>query len=388
MIRHLRIFDFAIAALVRSPAKTLVTITVYSVLVAAVVSLMLYVKACRREAHGLLAEAPDIVVQTIRGGRHNLTPSARADTIRDIRGVGAVKPRVWGYSFDPPSGATFTVWGAESVPMDAFEFTDEALAEHGIEGGCAVGSGLADHRFLGIGDRLPLRRWDGTLYAPRVLGIFESSSALLTNDLVVIPTEKVRRLFGIEPDLATDIAVEVYNPYETATVAGKILEIFPDARTITKSQILQTYDAVFDWRGGMWAAILLSCISAFAILVWDKGTGVTEREYRNVGLLKATGWRSRDIMELKLFEGAAVSSVSLTAGFVLAQIHLLWFDGFVFSRTLKGWSVLYPSFPVHAALDLPTALFCLAMVAVPYAAANVIPAWRISITDPDIVLRS
>ena len=127
MIRHLRIFDFAIASLLRSPAKTLVTITVYSALVAAVASLMLYVKACRREAHGLLAEAPDIVVQTIRGGRHNLIPLARADAIRDIRGVGAVKTRVWGYSFDPPSGATFTVWGAESVPMDAFEFTDEAL---------------------------------------------------------------------------------------------------------------------------------------------------------------------------------------------------------------------------------------------------------------------
>ena len=49
MIRHLRIFDFAIASLLRSPAKTLVIITVYSVLVAVVASLLLYIKACRRK---------------------------------------------------------------------------------------------------------------------------------------------------------------------------------------------------------------------------------------------------------------------------------------------------------------------------------------------------
>ena len=305
-----------------------------------------------------------------------------------MRGVGAVTPRVWGYSFDPPTGATFTVWGADSVPEDAFEFTSEELVDRGLEGGCVVGSGLADLRFLGVGDRLPMRRWDGTLSAPRVLGIFEAGSALLTNELVVMPTDEVRRLFGISPEVATDIAVEVFNRHETATVAAKILELYPDARAITRSQILQTYSAVFDWRGGIWSAILLGCIAAFAILVWDKGTGVTEREYRNFGLLKATGWRSRDIMELKLFEGSAVSVIALSTGFILAQIHLLWFDGWVFSRVLKGWSVLYPSFPVHAALDASTVLVCLALIAVPYAAANLVPAWRVSITDPDMVLRS
>jgi hypothetical protein len=105
MKRHLRIFDHAIATLLQSPARTLVVVSVYSMLVATVVSLVLYVDAHHREADALLASAPEIVVQRIRGGRHELLALDRAAEIREIRGVGAVSPRVWGSRRRLPSGA-------------------------------------------------------------------------------------------------------------------------------------------------------------------------------------------------------------------------------------------------------------------------------------------
>jgi ABC-type lipoprotein release transport system permease subunit len=388
MITHLRILDFAIADLRRNPAKTLVVVVVYSLLVAALASLLLYVRACHRESHQLLAGSPDIIVQRVRGGRHELTPIEHADLIREIPGVGAVKPRVWGYSFDPPTNATLTFWGADSVPRDSLEFAGEGLDHRQLEEGCIVGSGLADLRFLGIGDRFPIRRFDGTLFAPRVVGIFTTTSALLTNDLVILPAADLRGVFGMDDGLCTDISVEVHNPNEIANVAGKILERWPDARTITRTQILQTYDALFDWRGGLWASFLLSCMAAFAILIWDKGTGLTEEEFHTIGLLKAVGWQSREVMELKLFEGALVSAISLVSGLIIAQVHLLWFDGFIFARVIKGWSVLFPSFSVNPDLDLSTLLICVALTVVPYTAASLIPSWRASVTDPDTVLRN
>ncbi len=388
MNRHLRIFDFAIAALRRNPAKTLVVVVVYSLLVATMSSLLFYLRACRQESRNLLADSPEIVVQRVRGGRHELTPVDRADVIREIRGVGAVTPRVWGYSYDPPTGATLTLWGADGVPRNSLEFESEDLDYHGLRDGCVVGSGLADLRFLGVGDRFPIRRFDGTLFAPRVVGIFTATSALLTNDLVVLPTNDLRRVFGIDDDLCTDISVEVYNPNEISNVAAKILDRWPDARTITRTQILQTYDALFDWRGGLWTAMLMCCIAAFAILIWDKGTGLSEEEYRTIGLLKAIGWKSHEVMELKLLEGVVVSAISLMSGLIIAQVHLLWFDGFIFGRVVKGWSVLFPSFAINPDLDLTTLLICVALTAVPYAAASLIPSWRVSVTDPDTVLRS
>ena len=387
MNRNLRILDFSVASLRRNPARTLVVVIVYSGLVAVLASLLLYLQACHRESRLLLADSPEIVVQRMRGGRHELTPIGRAESISEMRGVGLVSPRVWGYSYDPPTGATLTFWGADSLPDAGLEFVSGELDIREFDDGCVVGSGLADLRFLGVGDRFPIRQSDGELFAPRVAGIFTTASALLTNDLVILPTTDLRRVFGIDDGLCTDIAVEVHNPSEVENVARKIQEQWPDARIITRKQILQTYDALFDWRGGLWAAILSGCVAAFSILIWDKGTGLTEEEFRTIGLLKATGWKSRDVMQLKLFEGAMVSVISLVSGLIVAQIHLNFFDGFIFARVIKGWSVLFPSFTVTAGLDPTSLLICIALTVVPYSAASLIPSWRAAVTDPDTVLR-
>lgn len=388
MRRHLHILEFAVASLRRNLGKNLVVVAVYSLLVAVLASLLVFLESARLESRRLLAGSPDLIVQRIRGGRHEPTPIERAQEIRGMRGVGAVTPRVWGYTFDPPSGATLTLWGGGSVPFDALEFADPGFRGAELEEGCVVGAGLADLRFLGVGDRFPIRRFDGTLFAPRVVGIFTTQSSLLTNDLVVMPTADLRRVFGMDDHLCTDISIEIHNSNEVEVVARKIVERWPDARTITRAQILQTYDALFDWRGGVWVAVLLCCVAAFAILVWDKGTGLSAEELRTVGLLKAVGWKSREVIELKLCEGAAISLVSLLAGLLMAGLHLLVFDGFLFARVIKGWSVLFPPFSIDPVPDPLTLLLCVTFTAVPYVAASLVPSWRAAIIDPDTVLRS
>jgi len=388
MKRFFRIFEFAVASLLRYPFKTLAVVSVYSLLVALVVSLLLMLGAHRLESHRLLETAPEIIVQRLAGGRHDLIPISRTEAIRAIRGVSAVVPRVWGYSYDPPTRANFTLWAAESVPAGALEFHDGATPVNDGLVGCVVGQGVADVRFLGVGDRLPIKTANGELVAPRVEGVFTAHSALLTNDLVVMPSEMVRRIFSMEPGVATDIAVSVTNPHEVDTVVRKIQELWPDVRTITRRQILQTYDAVFDWRGGVWAALLLSCVAAFAILVWDKATGLSTEEYRTIGVLKAVGWKTADVLELKFWEGAVVSGLSVLTGLLAAQIHLIVFDGALFARVVKGWSVMFPDFDLAPGLDVYTMLVCLPLVVVPYVVASLVPTWRASVTDPDSVMRS
>lgn len=387
MRRHLRILDHAVATLLQSPLKTLVVVSVYSLLVAALVSVVLYVDAHQREAGYLLRSAPEIVLQRIRGGRHELVPLDRAAEIRGIRGVGEVTPRVWGYSYDPPTRATLTLWGADSVPRESLEIHEGELSATEDGGSCIIGQGVANARFMGIGDRLPFRCADGELVAPSVGGVFTSDSAILTADLVVLPTGLARRILGVGPGLCTDMAVQVLNPSEVDTVVRKLHERWPDARAVTRRQILQTYDAVFDWRGGVWILAIAGSIAAFGILVWDKATGLSAEEVRGVGVLKAVGWKTSEVMELKAAEGIVVSFVSLLTGLICAEIHLVLFNGAVFAPVIKGWSVLYPSFDVSPQLDSYGLLVCIPLAVLPYVAASLLPAWRAAITDPDTALR-
>ena len=67
----------------------------------------------------MLSGAPDIVVQKLVAGRHDLIPSYYADAIREIRGVTSVRPALWGYYFDPVFGANYTVMVPEDVRRTA-----------------------------------------------------------------------------------------------------------------------------------------------------------------------------------------------------------------------------------------------------------------------------
>ena len=388
MSHHLRILDCALAGLQRNWPRTVVIVVVYAVVVGLVASMFLYVGALRREAGNLLEGSPDLIVQRLTAGRHDLFPLARAAEIGDIRGVISASGRVWGYTYDPPSGATLTLWGAESVPREALAPDEAELGELVDPDGCVVGRGLADARFLSVGDRLPLLGADGSVLAPRVRGVFAARSSLLTNDLVVMPTATLRRLFAMDPAVATDLAVVVGNPREIDTVARKIQRRWSDLRTVTRSQILRTYDAIFDWRGGIWAALLLTSIAAFAILVWDKATGLSAEEYRTLGVLKAVGWRSRDVLELRLWEGLVISTAAVLIGLIAAQVHLRWFDGALFSRVLRGWSVLFPTLELRPVLDLRTLLLLVTTAVLPYVVASLVPSWRAAVTDPDSIIRS
>jgi ABC-type lipoprotein release transport system permease subunit len=173
-----------------------------------------------------------------------------------------------------------------------------------------------------------------------------------------------------------------------ATVAEKVQLAWPDVRVITRPQLLRTYDAVFDWRSGLWAALLTSSIAAFGILVWDRASGLSAEELRTLGILKAVGWSPRDVLELEVWEGAAVSALSLLTGLLAAQIHLRLFGGALFTAVLEGWSASFPAFDVAPRLDAATLLLCVLLTGVPYVAVSLVPAWRAAITDPDTIIRS
>ncbi|MBF0213591.1 MAG: hypothetical protein HQM00_08505 [Magnetococcales bacterium] len=70
---------------------------VYTLLVFLLASVMLFAHALRHEAHMLLRDAPELVIQREGGTRHALISAAQMETLRGIHGVNRVTARLWGY---------------------------------------------------------------------------------------------------------------------------------------------------------------------------------------------------------------------------------------------------------------------------------------------------
>jgi ABC-type lipoprotein release transport system permease subunit len=385
-MRRLKILEYALSSLGRRKGKNLSIIAVYAFTITVLASILLLSHALRVEASAILADAPDVVVQRVSAGRHDLISTDVIGPLQQIPGVGEVRPRYWGYYFDGITGANYTVLGIDQRRTVELEMVDGALPE--APGECAIGVGVSEVREVAIGDELVLVDSRGVGVIFEVVGASRSESKLLTNDLVVMSNADVIEFFGLPENRATDLSVEVYNPNEVQTVATKIKGLYPDTRPITRSEIIRTYDAVFHWRSGMVLTVFFSALIAFCILAWDKATGISAEEKREIGILKAIGWSTSDVLELKFWEGAAISVTSFLLGLIAAFVHVFLLDAPALAAVVKGWSVLFPQFRVTPSLNLYQIFVMGFLTVVPYIASTVIPSWAAAITDPEEVMRA
>lgn len=385
MIRQWKLLDYALASLLRRKGKNLSILVIYTLTIATLASVLFLTQSLRQEATKVLSGGPDLVVQRLMAGRHELVPLNYADPIRKLPGVKSVQPRVWGYYYDSLKKVNLTLMGLPAEP-EILVLLEGERPSKGQE--IAVGRGIADTYGFGVGDSLLLIAAAGEKQLYRITGLFETGSDLLTNDLILFPEAELRRFFAMPTDRATDLAVSVYNPREVATLAQKVRYHLPDSRPIGKTEILHTYDTVFHWRSGMLLTVSLAALIAFCILAWDKATGISADERREIGILKAVGWDTTDVLALKFWEGLAVSLVAFLLGTILAWTHTYVFGAGLLAPVIQGWSVLFPDFDLTPSVDLYQ-LFILGMLTVtPYIACTVIPSWKAAITDPDSVMRS
>ncbi len=371
--RHLNILEFTLASLLRRKAKNFSLLAMYLMVVFMLASLQFFVTALKREAAIILDDAPDMVVQRLTAGRQDLVPTGHAAEIARIRGVTAVRPRLWGYYYDALNGANYTVMAGD----DTSAKTESA----------SIGSGVAKARNLAVGDLLPLIGYDKAPVMVEIGTIFPSGSDLIAADLIIISPANFQRLFNLPGGQATDLAVTVRNPKELATVAAKIAELFPGSRPILKSEIQRTYQSVFDWRGGMTLMILASALLSFIIFAWDKATGLSAEERKEIGILKSIGWETSDVLLLKFWEGIVISLTAFLLGTILAYGHVFFLSAPLFVQALKGWSVIYPRFQLVPVVDAYQLAVLFFLTVVPYTTATIIPCWRAATTDPDAAMR-
>ncbi|QXE91375.1 FtsX-like permease family protein [Geomonas subterranea] len=371
--RQRHILDFTIASLLRRKWKNGSLLAVYTLLVFLLSSILLFSHALKTEANAVLQGTPEIIVQRSLTGRYQPVPLSYAEKIAEIRGIHSVRPRLWGYYYDANFLANYTLLvPREGAPQPGF---------------IDIGSGISRIRDTHPGDVIGFTGHDGKPRSFTIRKVLPAGSELVSADLILISESDYRDFSGLPADQATDLVITVRNPREFSTVAEKVVRLLPDSRPIVRDEILRTYDAVFGWRSGLVIVVFGAVALAFVIFAWDKATGLSAEERREIGILKAVGWETADVLHLKFWEGVVVSLTAFLAGYLLAYAHVFLGGSFLFAPVLKGWSVLYPEFRLVPSLDCGELAAIFFLTVVPYTATTIVPSWRAATIDPDAVMR-
>lgn len=390
---NLYLIEYAINAILRQSYKNFFIVTVFTILTFLLTSVFFITNSLRYEMDSTVDTLPQIIVQKMKAGRHYDIDVNRVDKILEIPGVSDAVARVWGYYYFENAGVNFSVVGIEQYEnqyknsfvnlVKKFDF-DKLKENSSMLVGAGVKRTMENSYYK---EYFNFIKPNGTLKKVILGGVFDGDTNLESNDMIIMPQEIVREIFDLDPSKATDIVVKVANPMEIQTVASKIKLMFPDTRIITTGDLKVSYQNIFDYKSGIFLALFIVTLFTFFIIIYDKASGVTSEEKREIGILKAIGWTVDDVLKEKFYESFVISLFSYGLGVGLSLAYVYLFQAPLLRDIFVGYSQLKTNFELPFVFDMQT-LFLVFLLSVPiYIAATIIPSWKVATLEADEVIR-
>lgn len=275
-------------------------------------------------------ETPDSALRLIcrhKVSLFNALPKAHEDKIRAIEGVEAVSGQLWfgGVYKDPANFfANFTVVVDEFFKVyPDLQLTDaekeEFLADRT---GAIVGNALADRFGWKRGDIITLQ---GTLWPVdaelKIRGIYSGGSDLGTS--LYLHWDYLNELMN-DFGMVGTISVRARSADDVPRVAAAIDEIFRNSSSPTKTETEKAFVLSFVSMLGDVQLLITSIVSVvtFAIILVAANTmamSIRER-VREIGVLKALGFRARQVMFLLVGEALMLSLTGALLGAFAARL--------------------------------------------------------------------
>ena len=390
---NLYLVEFAINALLRAKSKNSFILVVFTLLTALLTAVFLITGSIKHELQSTVDALPQITVQKIKAGRHYDIDTSVADEIINIAGVSEAIPRVWGYYYFENAGVNFSIVGINQYEQQYKHSLSKVVEKYDFdtpnsEAQMVVGQGVQKIMKTNYyKDYFNFIKPDGSLKKVTLAGVFDADTELESNDMILMSKANVRDIFDIPQNKATDIVVKVPNPKEITTVVSKIKMLYPDTRVISSNDLQVSYQNIFDYKSGVFLALFTIALFTFFMIIYDKASGLSSEEKREIGILKAIGWRVDDVLKEKFYEAFIVSFLAYTIGVIVAFGFVYLFQAPLLREIFVGYSQLKTSFELPFIFDTQT-LFLVFFLSVPiYIAATIIPSWRAATLEVDEVIR-
>ncbi|MFA7609950.1 MAG: FtsX-like permease family protein [Sulfurimonas sp.] len=386
---NLYIIEYAINSLLRQKYKTIFIFFIFSILVFLLSSLFFITNSIKHELNSTVDSLPEITIQKIKAGRLIETDINVVDEILQITGVESAVPRVWGYYYFENAGVNFALVGIDEYELHYKESLSRVAELLDFsKSSMIVGEGVKRvmHKSY-YKEYFNFIKPNGTLKRLDIGGVFKGDTELESNDVIVMSKESVREIFDIDKAKATDIVAKVANPDEIATIASKIKLLYPDARVITKDDLKISYQNIFDYKSGVFLALFIVAIFTFFMIIYDKASGLSSEQKREIGVLKALGWRVDDVLKERFYEGFILSFFAYMTGTISALFFVYILKAPLMQNIFTGYSQLKTSFTLTYVFDIQTMALIFFLSVPIYIAATIIPSWRSATLEADEVMR-
>jgi ABC-type antimicrobial peptide transport system permease subunit len=310
-VRRLPVGNIALQNLWQRASRTFLTLGVIGITVGGIMALEALVRGTVEMLSGLSNQAEVMVRQAgIADTGYSTIDQRIGSKIAGIPGVQAVSGLLFSATMMPEAGSFFIYRG---LAPNEYSLQQENIIEgerltnnHQI----LLGKMMADAMNKGVGDTVEL---SGSRF--RVVGIYKTSTTWMEMG-GIISLRDAQTMMGKSRKVSLYM-VKIDNPAEAVMIVEEINASFPEVHASLTGEFaeempdMQTMD------------VMMATISFLAIAVGGMGVmntmlmTVLERT-REIGVLRALGWRSRRIMSMILQEAIWLGILGCLSGILIA----------------------------------------------------------------------
>lgn len=299
-------------------------------------------------------DAPDLIISRV--------DIATKNDIENINGVYSVSAMT--FSLTRLKDRPFVIIiGANpnEHAIKQFNITNGRTLQPNDKGKIIIGRTMSAGEGLNVGNTVNIH--DSSL---EIVGIYETGNPIHDGG-GVIPLNEARYIFGMENE-ASMLSVKVEDLNQLGDIRSQVENRFPQLITLKGPEVAAQQQDVQIIQGGSSLIALIAIVVSSIVVMNTMVMSVMERT-REIGVLRAIGWKKRKIISMVLKEALTISIVGGVLGIVLAI-------GVV--NVLVQAAELPIALPITA--DLVILIFLIAIIV--GVLGGFYPAWRASKMSP------
>jgi ABC-type lipoprotein release transport system permease subunit len=349
-------------------------------------------RGVRDAAADAVRDGADLYVTGEQFGRPVPIPTSAATRVGQIPSVERVVPRIVGRIELGKERVSAVVVGVppEEWPA-ALQCVEGRLYTGGPRNELVIGSDLARRLNLTVGSLLPpfYHSREGERVS-EVVGLFRSDTSPWAARVVFTSFETAARIFD-QPGLATDLLVHCRSGYETEV--ARIIqrdgfgESAPHPRVVTRTEAAVLLDEGPRRREGVFTLLfaLAIAVSVLVVLV-TSGFGLAGRR-RELGILKATGWQTDELIFRSLVESLLLAGLAAALAVIIAAIWLKGCNGYWIASIFLAGVEPESGFRIPSRLTPLPALLATLIAMVVVATGSLYATWRAATAPPFEAMR-
>lgn len=373
---HINLFIQAVLSILRNRARSLVVSACLIAVLLPFITAMAVSEGIRAQSAISVHNGADLYISRAQYGRNGAIDLAEIKKFAKIPGVTSVVPRI--------SGRTYM--GEELAMVVGIDNPQliNSKSQKLQSGELLMGRLLAGRLDLQKGDEVRFFLFPALSFT--IVDLIDGDLAIWASSLVILSFNDAATIFKL-PGYASEILLYT-RPGTADAIAeqlnglGKPWDMTPPLRIQTKSIVEQYINRGFDLQSGVFFLFYLTAfaLSIPALLILSGfGRGARKKE---IGILKATGWQTLEVMEMTCMENLLLALSSSMLAVVLAMVWLKLGNGIGVAPLFISGIAWVPEFQVPSLFTPMPVLFAFLFGLVLTMLGTIFSTWKTAITPP------